>query len=289
LTLQKKKLKLSDIVSSAAVWAILSEAAVTPKPGLVDRNNSGSHVDMDYFSLLNSAVTLFPWFRECTLAGFNSKDINPVSLFESLRPKGIKAEALMNKATGGVNTHRGYIFSLGILCTAFGRIRQHEKNPELKDIIEFSKAMTINLENDFYQNMDIKSKVSHGEVIFSKNGITGIRGEVSRGFPSVIKTLPVLNKMLQQGNSFNDAGVAALLYLISQADDTNMIFRSGLDTFRSIQHYLCSFLAAEPNMETIKKKALELDREFIEKNFSPGGSADLLGITFFLWRILKAA
>ena len=285
--------KTADAVSSAAVWAILCEAAVTPKPGLVDRANSGSHSDMDFLTLINSALALLPWFRDCALSGFDSGSegelkCGPAALFEALRPRGKKAEVQMKKASGGVNTHRGYIFSLGILCAALGRLCGRKEKPDLEGLISFSKSMVINIVNDFSGSHE-KKIVSHGETVYAQTGIQGIRGEVSRGFPSITEhALPLLTRLLKQGYSMNDAGVMVLLTLMAHAQDTNIIYRGGVDAFRSIQEELRAFLNPPPDMEAVMEKAAFMDREFILKNLSPGGCADLLGITFFLWRIFTA-
>jgi len=208
-------------------------------------------------------------------------------LFETLRPLGMKAEALMLKATGGVNTHRGYIFCLGILSAAYGRLFAETEKPDLTGIIEFSKAMTVSLTQDFSLSYD-RREPSHGEAVCKRDGIQGIRGEVSRGFPSVTELgLPLLRSLLLKGHTLNDAGIVVLLNLIAYCEDTNIIHRGGIEVFRSIQEELRLFLAAEADMETIREKAAAMDKEFIAKNLSPGGSADLLGICFFLHRILE--
>jgi len=288
---KRTRQKLADLVSSAATWAIMTEAAVTPKPGLIDRANSGSHRDMDFFTLINSASVLMPWFRDCCLAGYDSFSEespvhNPVSLFEALRQKGKAAEDLMKKASRGANTHRGYIFCMGILCAAYGRLYRSTEKPDLQGIIEFSKAMTKNLIKDF-SHINEKDCASHGETVFAKNGIKGVRGEVSLGFPSIRKcALPLLNRMLKEGCSTNDAGIAVLLNLMAIVEDTNMIHRGGIKTFNEIQENIKLFLAGEPDIKSIRKKAADMDKEFISKNLSPGGSADLLGTTFFLYKIL---
>lgn len=283
---------LADKVSSAAIWAMMSEAAITPKPGLVDRANSGSHRDMDFFTFINSASVLLPWFRDCAQAGFDSAAGGPAeckaaALFEILRPRGRAAEVLMERATGGVNTHRGYIFCLGILSAAYGRLCREMENPDLPRMMEFVKAMTSTLGEDFSRSKE-KEALSHGEAVYTQSGIQGIRGEVSRGFPTVmVHALPLLRRLLKEEYHLNDAGIVVLLNIMAHAEDTNIIHRGGVEVFRSIQEDLRIFLAANPDMETIRKKAAALDRKFISKNLSPGGSADLLGTTFFLYRLLE--
>jgi holo-ACP synthase/triphosphoribosyl-dephospho-CoA synthase len=281
--------KLGNIVSSAACWAIMSEAAITPKPGLVDRANNGAHRDMDFFTFIDSASALLPWFRECALAGFdseaeNSAGLSPTALFDSLRLPGKMAEVLMKRATSGVNTHRGYIFSFGILCASYGRFYRNSEKPELTAVLDFSKAMTAALCEDFSRSCG--KKPSHGETVYTQSGIQGIRGEVSRGFPSVTEhALPMLRRMLKEGCSLNDAGTASLLKLLEHAEDTNIIHRKGAGALCAIQEELRAFFSASPSMEKIREKAAAMDREFIHQNLSPGGCADLLGTALFLHRL----
>jgi holo-ACP synthase / triphosphoribosyl-dephospho-CoA synthase len=287
--------KLSDKVCSAALWAMMSEAAITPKPGLVDRANNGAHTDMDFFTFIDSSSVLLPWFRTCALAGFNSEGgvsdsgTDPLALFQSLRPPGKEAELLMSKATGDVNAHRGYIFSLGILSAAYGRLYRNEEKPDLVAVIEFVKAMTATVEADFADSRAEEGsakKFSHGEAVYNKSGIRGIRGEVSRGFPSVINhALPLLNTLLNEGYSLNDAGVAVLLKLLAYAEDTNLIHRGSVKILGALQEELKSFFAEKADMKRIKEKAAALDKDFISRGLSPGGSADLLGVTLFLFRL----
>ena len=105
-------------VAQLACRSLLYEVCVTPKPGLVDRQNSGDHRDMDLFTFLNSAPALFPYFERCVRQGW--KETEPEALFPPLRWEGKLAEQAMLAATGGVNTHKGAIFSMGLCCAALG-------------------------------------------------------------------------------------------------------------------------------------------------------------------------
>ncbi|HSK68925.1 MAG TPA: citrate lyase holo-[acyl-carrier protein] synthase, partial [Candidatus Limnocylindria bacterium] len=112
--------KFADDTASLAVRALLYELAVTPKPGLVDRANSGSHPDMDFFHFTASAAALFPYFRTCAALGMEHGAT--AECFARLTTEGALAEGAMLRATGGVNTHKGAIFTLGILCAAAGSL-----------------------------------------------------------------------------------------------------------------------------------------------------------------------
>lgn len=109
-------------IGDLAYEALLAEVNATPKPGLVDRANAGAHTDMDHGTFLLSAEALRPWFREFARLGEASAPKAPEAVLPSLRPAGIAAEEAMFAATGGVNTHKGAIFSLGLLTTAAVRL-----------------------------------------------------------------------------------------------------------------------------------------------------------------------
>jgi holo-ACP synthase/triphosphoribosyl-dephospho-CoA synthase len=280
--------RLGDLVASAALRALLGEAAVTPKPGLVDRANNGAHRDMDFFSFIDSTAALLPWFRYCALGGYESAGSgdgrDPRALFRSLRRRGKTAELLMRRAAGA-NTHRGLLFSLGILSAAYGRLYREYEKPDTGALLDFAARMTRSLGDDFSAP---NPAPSHGELIYAKSGVTGARGEAAAGFPGVRnRGLPVLRRLLAEGRGMNEAGIGTLLHLIAHTEDTNIIHRSGVSSLDAIRAETAAFLAGNPGMEEMKKKAEEMDRDFIARNISPGGAADLLAVSIFL-RILES-
>lgn len=258
-----------------AVLALLEEVSTTPKPGLVDRNNSGSHKDMNISHFQKSAFALYPYFRKCAAAIADT----PQALFNKLRPLGMEAEQAMLAVTGGVNTHKGAIFSIGIVIAAAARCFP-DTRPET--VLNYCAQMTAGVVARDFGNITQPKTV--GEKLYVAHGISGIRGQAEQGFPAVLNVgLPVLAEGLDRGLSFNDAGCAALLHLLSVTDDTNLIHRSDLETLRQIQQRLKRMLTENPYPSTETIEAL--DQEFIEKNLSPGGSADLLALTYFLHRL----
>lgn len=271
----------TDKIVSIATNSLLQEVHTTPKPGLVDCNNSGSHKDMDINTFIKSIDALGPYFRECVTIGQESAPLSPNKTFDLLKSAGIEAEKAMYSATNGVNTYKGIIYSLGILCGVVGRLWKPEK-PIAKASDIFAMCAEIvkpSLEKSFG---DIGKSTAGGRLYF-ENNITGIRGEVASGFSSVTSiSLPAYKKALENGLSQNDAGVTALLHLISKVKDTNLYHRGGEEGAKyaanSARLLLESF---PPDM----KKIEELDRDFISKNLSPGGCADLLAITFFIYNL----
>ena len=261
-----------------AVQALLYEVAATPKPGLVDRENSGSHKDMDFFTFQASAAALYPYFAQCVQIGRTTED--PREAFRRLRLPGKLAEGKMLHATAGVNTHKGAIFSMGILCGALGRLeRQRWGDP--KAVLAECAAMTKGLVSLDYVNLTPEAAKTAGQRLYLQYGITGVRGQAEGGFPAVRNVgLPKLEAALAAGKSINEAGCAALLAMLASTVDTNMIHRGGYELAKETSRKLKALLEKEPfpSCETLEA----LDAEFIEKNLSPGGTADLLALVYLL-------
>lgn len=271
-------------IANLACRALLYEVAVTPKPGLVDRANSGSHRDMDFFSFQASAAALWPYFEDCAAIGVKTRQLPPEETFRQLRNPGMLAEGEMLRATGGVNTHKGALFSLGILCAAAGR--RDEKDPAA--LLAECARMTAGLVEGDFAGLTPETAETAGQKLYLRHGITGVRGQAEAGFPAVLHAgLPTLREGLARGLSINEAGCAALLALMSAAVDTNLIARSDYETQQKIA-WETAYLLREnpfPGEELLRK----MDEVFREKNLSPGGSADLLALTFFLHMLQEDA
>jgi triphosphoribosyl-dephospho-CoA synthetase len=145
--------------------------------------------------------------------------------------------------------------------------------------------MTAGVLADFSVAEDKKS-LSHGEYLYRRHGMTGVRGEAAAGFPSVCDySYPFFRRMIEGGHSLNDAGIGAFLCLLACTDDTTLVHRSDLGVLRSLQGDLRDFLASAPPVEALRRKAAELDERFISRGISAGGCADLLAITCFLYAL----
>ena len=181
----------------------------------------------------------------------------------------------MYQATGGINTHKGAIFSLGILCAAAGRISDHL--PE--SICAQAKAMCAGLTE---RDMSGNRCATTGEKLWKTQGISGARGQAEAGFPAVLEVgLPVLRQGLAQGLSLNEAGAATLMHLIPATQDTNLYARSDAHTQAAVCQEIQNLLKSTPY--PAKEVLEEWDKKFIQKNLSPGGSADLLAASLFLY------
>ena len=267
-------------ISSLAQKALLYEVCVTPKPGLVDRSNSGSHTDMDIFTFMASTAALGAYFEACAMVGLMEPDAEIA--FGKLRFQGRLADRAMLGATGGVNTHKGAIFTLGLLCCAAAT-----EGTDTAAILSRCAAMTKGLAARDLSRITEETARTNGQKLYARYGITGIRGEAESGFPTVAHVgLPTLEKSLAEGLSNDDAGALTLLAILAAGDDTNLIARSNRETQLRIRQEIDAFLKTEPHpgMDAIA----DLDKAFIRQNLSPGGSADLLAATWFLHFLKKS-
>ena len=262
--------------------ALLDEICTTPKPGLVDLANNGSHQDMDIFTFTASAAALAPYWGRCVQIGQETAEDAPADTFQALKRAGQGAERAMFLATGGVNTHKGAVFTLGVICGAVGRLWSAAspcRDPEA--ILAECAAMTSAAVEADFAALDPKLARTAGQKLYLERGLTGIRGEAARGFPSVSQVaLPALGQALEAGMSRSGAGAAALLHLIAQGTDTNMVSRGGPERAAEAAEWCRALLERSPL--PAREEIAELDRKFIRENLSPGGCADLLAAAFFL-------
>lgn len=265
--------------------ALLYEVCTTPKPGLVDRHNNGSHKDMDVFTFLDSTASLMPYLERAVAIGQETAQLQPEAAFQRLREAGLRAEWTMLQATGGVNTHKGAIFSLGCVLGACGRLWTPEgpcREPE--EILAECGRMSAPAAESFFAALTRENARTAGERLYVETGARGVRGEAAGGFPAVLKIgLPALRAALDQGAGLEEAGTAALLALAAGTVDTNLFARGGLEGQRWAVQQAGALLegSPRPNLEAVR----ELDRAMIQRNLSPGGCADLLAASYFLYFI----
>lgn len=257
-------------IARLCVRSLELEVQTTPKPGLVDRRNSGSHRDMDLHTFEASARALETYFSQCAAIGQETAGQTPEETFAQLRQAGLAAEQTMYRVTGGVNTHKGAIFTLGILCGCVGRLWKPEEplGEQTQLLRQCARMGLAALGQDFPDGLKAEF-------------LSGARGEAAAGLPSVINiSLPVYRAGRKAGLSVNDSAAAALVHLIAFVEDTNLFRRGGREGAAYAMEAAHSLLRKNPYP---KRDALEeLDDAFIARNLSPGGCADLLAVTLFL-------
>lgn len=283
--------RLSNHIGLLMQKALFYEVNTSLKPGLVDRLHNGSHKDMRLSTFINSAYSLTDYFCQCVKEGLScdcSKKELPL-LFQKLRGIGKQAEKNMLFATQGINTHKGIVFSGGILCAAIGYyISTNSKDISSENFLlslpEICRCMLPELLSD-YLTLTPDTTKTNGEKLYLKYKITGIRGEAKQGFPLLFNVgFPLFQAVLKKGFSLWQAGLITLLHYIACTEDTNLIIRSDYQLACKIQKDLQQFLAHatyEKQLSILPK----LDAFFVSRNISPGGSADMLALTYFLYFI----
>ena len=272
-------------IGALAAQALRDEVCATPKPGLVDRNNTGSHKDMDLNTFLRSADALEGYFITCTTLGMEGRSLPPEVLFSHLRAAGLEAEAAMFAATDGINTHKGAIYTLGVLCGAIGyRWTAERPVAETDVLLDTCAALTAASAAADFAAVDRADPKTAGERLYLQYGLRGIRGEVADGLPALrSRGLPAFRRALADGHTAEESGILALLHLIAHTDDTTLWHRGGRDGAAYAQRAAADLLKASP-FPTAEQIAA-LDRDFIARRLSPGGCADLLAVLFFLHRL----
>lgn len=261
-------------VGALATQALLVELAVTPKPGLVDRNNTGAHQDMDCHTFVASAAVLTGYFETCARLG--RKYGAGEGCFARLRLEGKLAQGRMLRATGGVNTHQGAIFTLGILAAAAGYLLNQQQPVSPKRLSQASMRLcAAALEGERAQ---LREAVTWGERLM-KGRLAGARAEAAAGFPTVMAAgLPALQEALAGGQTLDEAGARALLVIMLKAEDTVLLRRAGAAGAGRALADAARVLAGGLRPDDL----LALDQAFICQGLSPGGSADLLAATLFV-------
>lgn len=289
--MNKNNDNLSFKLAEYAQRSILYEAVLTPKPGLVDAVDKGSHRDMDIFTFIDSSSNLFRGFYLYAKAGLSCEG-SEKELFSSIRKIGIEVEKEMFKATKKINTHKGINFSMGIVLAAAGyylRDKDFDEDVTLAPsdtagILKIVRIMTEGLVKSDFENIGKKEKLTHGERLYVEKGFSGIRGEAEMGFPTVEHTsLPRLRELKHEKISREQKLLDVLFHLMSVSDDSNIVNRGGLEALEYVKSISRGALEERIiHEEGFREKILEMNNLFIEKNISPGGSADLLSITIFL-------
>ena len=261
--------------------AILLEVSTHPKPGLVTRLSNGAHKDMSIFTFMMSSAVLSKAFNDLQDIGQAHRG-TLAELFCKLRSYGVGAEAELLRVTKGVNTQRGILFAGGIVSAVSGYAMNMGLSRDA--LLPMIKEMAAGLVAKELKNLD-HAAMTAGEKLYYKYGITGIRGEVENGFPSVVNYgLPALEDAFNKGATINDALVHALISLMTVVEDSNVIWRTDYDTLLEVQRIAKNILNLGSVFTEKGRMAIaETERYFLQRRISPGGSADLLSVTITLY------
>lgn len=279
--------QLADEIAARIIFALSAEVVTRPKPGLVTSTSTGSHLDMDVFTFLQSASHLYSTFRQSALAA--SSEIPIEFLMKTLRLIGKNGEKIMCNSTRGVNTHRGAIFLGGLFAAATAIALQTVKpmnfNPKRICSIAQAIAAPTLISDQSWANTQPISQLSVGQRVNRLFGIKGIRGEVLDGFPSILENgLPALQAAYQRGANRMEAQAHSLIALLAVVQDSTVLNR-GEDPTRLllVQRLGQNILSAGSIFTGEGMKLIEYANSVLKRqSISPGGCADLLAICIFL-------
>jgi triphosphoribosyl-dephospho-CoA synthase len=265
----------SENISRIAFKALVFEVLAVPKPGLVDIVDSGSHSDMDYTTFINSSFAIADYFQEAFLLGkknYNKKD------FEELRERGKLAEKSMYNATAGVNTHKGTIFSLGLLVYSTG-IQYQLGDLSSHSIVNRVKILCKNISEELKDDLN-----TAGGKQYKKYGLKGVRQEAEEGFCKSVDIGLFYLKKYMKTLSLNDALINTMMHFMSILDDSNLIKRGDIEGLKFARESAKTAIdLGLMNTEEGREYISFLNREFIKRNLSPGGTADYLILTLYLY------
>ena len=277
---QQTESQIAKKLSSFALQAILREISLTPKPGLVDKFSNGSHHDMSFQTFVDSSASISVRFEELVLAGFSFDNQDFSTALPLIRKIGLQMEGAMYEATGNVNTQKGIIFLMGLSLFAFGMLyaRQERFDPDsFQNLIK-------NICKDLVRKELVKTihpAKSHGEEIFLKYGLSGARGEAESGFQTVFdQAWPLLASATELDDTLL---TRCFLAMASVSQDTNILFRKGIVVLEEFQRH-CKIAFEDFNDENYREVIEYCSKERI----SPGGSADLLAVSIFIWSVAHA-
>ena len=261
-----------------AVLALYDELALFPKPGLVSFVDSGSHSDMDARTFMRSLFALRRAFPELARLGASRAP------FAELQAAGITAEAHMMQATGGVNTHRGAIFTLGLLCAAAGLCHAHG----LPLTAAHLRRSLMGQWGEELTRRAQRRRDTNGSRAARALGLRCVGAEAAEGFPVLFETVwPQLRGALARGLSQQNARLEALFAAMAVLDDTNVAHRGGLAGLLHVQSQAHAFLEAGGDHADVQARALALHHDFVHRRLSPGGAADLLAAACWLQRVTR--
>jgi triphosphoribosyl-dephospho-CoA synthase len=266
---------LAVSLAQLAVGSLLEEARLTPKPGLIDRRGSGAHHDMDLALMEKSAHALEVTFYRMALAGWMGRP--NVALRRQIGAIGRQGEKEMMQATGGINTHRGAIWSLGLMATAAA---MHQGQASATALVSSAAALAR------IDDTACPPVFSKGRYVCNRYHVPGAREEAQKGFPHVMKALPYLRRLKRQSLSIDarqTAQINALMAVMAELPDTCVLSRGGMDALTMMHAGAKEVLAGGGFGTEAGHQAYDrLETNMMAANVSPGGAADLLAAAIFL-------
>lgn len=276
------------IIGHLASMALQAELDTTPKPGLVDRNDNGAHRDMDHALMQRSIQALHPYFVRLAQLGFTDKQ----PCHDEIVNIGIEAEREMFKATGGVNTHKGALFSIGLAAVAlageaFSRITQAERCGTMAyNDVNSKQIQSLSNSIASLARLFPDTNGTHGSKAKANNILKGALDNAREGYTQLFKAwLPFYIDRIAEGDNY--ALHKTLLRIMCDLDDTNIVYRTSIETMKEVKTEAKQMLDTSRNIVNFEAALQAMNTDYIHRNISPGGSADMLSLVVFLSCIVR--
>lgn len=276
------------IIGHLASMALQAELDTTPKPGLVDRNDNGAHRDMDHALMQRSIQALHPYFVRLAQLGFTGKQ----PCHDEIVNIGIEAEREMFKATGGVNTHKGALFSIGLAAVAlageaFSRITQAERCGTMAyNDVNSKQIQSLSNSIASLARLFPDTNGTHGSKAKANNILKGALDNAREGYTQLFKAwLPFYIDRIAEGDNY--ALHKTLLRIMCDLDDTNIVYRTSIETMQEVKTEARQMLDASRNIVNFEAALQAMNTDYIHRNISPGGSADMLSLVVFLSCVVR--
>lgn len=276
------------IIGHLASMALQAELDTTPKPGLVDRNDNGAHRDMDHALMQRSILALHPYFVRLAQLGFTDKQ----PCHDEIVNIGIEAEREMFKATGGVNTHKGALFSIGLAAVAlagesFSRITQAERCGTMAyNDVNSKQIQSLSNSIASLARLFPDTNGTHGSKAKANNILKGALDNAREGYTQLFKAwLPFYIDRIAEGDNY--ALHKTLLRIMCDLDDTNIVYRTSMETMQEVKTEARQMLDTSRNIVNFEAALQAMNTDYIHRNISPGGSADMLSLVVFLSCVVR--
>ena len=255
---------LLRVLAAALVRGARAELDLTPKPGLVDRLDNGSHPDLS-FDDMSRSIDLLPAYFEELLALADPLDLT------ACVAAGMRAERRMDDAIGS-NAHKGYIFMAGLVLVA---ARLATDPAGLRSSVSTLTRRVLDARTGADRT---DREPSHGDRVRSDYGVRGIVGEALHGLPAVFERgLPVL--AASRGPEAQHLLMAALMQSV---EDTTAIHRCGPDGLARLRADGLRLERAVESGEDYLPRLAALNDEYRRLNLTMGGVADCMALCFAL-------
>ncbi|MBO5596711.1 MAG: triphosphoribosyl-dephospho-CoA synthase [Bacteroidales bacterium] len=239
--------------------ALRKELDTPLKPGLVCPDSKGAHKDMDYALMQKGIAALRPYWSRMAKA-----TVPPL-----LQMIGIEAEKAMKKATGGVNTHRGAIFALGLALNARGVEVSVSEEVMQNNLARIAQAILCN------SVTDTDSHSTHGGQAVKQYGVKGAREMALEGYKDLWADWLPYYRSLSGMETASCQLQRTLLRIMSTLDDTCVIHRAGYARAQQVKREAADLLSCPEPCGRLQT----LCDQYAAEGISPGGAADMLALT----------